>query len=94
MVSKHIINSKIIYWNHVRRGFEIHKKFNGKWESVYVLQDVAARFWELFTEFKSFDEIARIISIEYNADKKRVERDLESFMNELRKEKVIIEAGK
>jgi len=87
---KFILNSNNIRWFPVKGGIAIHK-FNGKWKWPYILKDVGKRFWELFTVFKSFDEIVRTISLEYNADKKEVETDIKSFMDELYKEKIILE---
>jgi glycosyltransferase involved in cell wall biosynthesis len=92
--NRYIVNSTIGYRNYPR-SIKIYRYIrNHKWKVVYILQDVGARFWELFTEFKPFDEIAHTISAEYNRSKKEVEKDIKSFMNELRKEKVIVEAEK
>lgn len=86
---KYIVNTKIITWYYAENGIDIHK-FSNQWILAYVLQDVGARFWELFTEFKSIDEIAHIIFAEYNTSKKELERDIKSFMNELQEEKIIV----
>lgn len=90
---KFILNSKKIQWFPAETGgiYISNGKSIGKLKILCTLHDVGKRFWELFTAFKSFNEIVRTISLEYNVDKKEVERDIKSFMDELCKEKIILE---
>ncbi len=89
---QYIVNSKIIFWSFKRGDIYISKSSRGR-SIGYILRDVARRFWELFTEFKSFDDIVNTISIEYSAEREHVQVDIKSLMNELLREEIIVEAS-
>jgi hypothetical protein len=92
---RYIVGPKNIRWQYSRlyNGYGVLiYQFDGKWKLKYLFRDTGARFWELFTAFKPFDEIVNIISDEYAIGKREAEKDLRIFMHELRKAKIITEA--
>ena len=53
------------------------------------LNEVGTRIWMLMSEGRSFDDIAQILSREYDADQLTIERDVRDLTDALRARKLI-----
>jgi len=50
---------------------------------IFVLNEVAARIWELIDGKKSVEEILEVLKRKFNVDKGRLEKDVLGFLNTL-----------
>lgn len=61
----------------------------GDVDSLFTLNDVAARIWEEINGSKSVSDIYKIILAEYETDKSQIEKDINIFIEQLKDVKVI-----
>ena len=61
--------------------------------SYYSLTDVANEIWILIEQEMGLEQISRLICSQYDADKESIHKSLDKFLNELRKENLIVENG-
>jgi hypothetical protein len=58
----------------------------------YTLDDVGSRVWELCDGGRSVEEIAAVITSEYEAPAKTIAADVQELLAELAGEKLVVEA--
>ena len=56
---------------------------------VYVLNGVGSRVWELADGGRTIDEITRIIDAEFQGEKAALKEDIDEFVRELFRQKLI-----
>jgi hypothetical protein len=56
----------------------------GDLDAIYALNDVGSRVWTLLEEPKSVEEIARVLSEEYDVAREQVMSDVVELLGELR----------
>jgi glycosyltransferase involved in cell wall biosynthesis len=88
---RYVVNSSEVLWYYRGQDIFITRKSKDCVFS-YTLSGVSGRFWQLFTEFRPFEEITEVISKEYNKPKDTVKTDLMALMNHLLRERIIKEA--
>jgi hypothetical protein len=59
-------------------------------ESIFTLNDAAARIWELVDGTRSVDEIVETIHREYDVDRERAASDVESFLGQLEEARLVV----
>lgn len=57
--------------------------FNTRYEKYYGLNDVGTRVWTLIQQPRTFAEIVRIVTQEYEVEPARFERDLTKLLQDL-----------
>ena len=62
-------------------------------DSVYVLNDVGARIWQLLDGERDLDDIVAVLADEYEVDRAEAEADLSAYLTELREIGAVMEAG-
>lgn len=55
----------------------------GDLESIYTLNDVAARIWELIDGVRTTGEIGQLIAAEYDVSLVEAEEDIEGYIGQL-----------
>jgi hypothetical protein len=55
----------------------------GELDNIYVLDEVAARIWELVDGYNTVQDISNIVCAEYDAGAEDVEKDLREFLDGL-----------
>ncbi len=58
-------------------------------ESIYTLNPVAARIWELIDGKRQVKDIAKAILQEYEVDERKAEKDLQEFLSQLEERKAV-----
>lgn len=58
-------------------------------ESIYTLNPVAARIWELIDDKRQVENIKEVILQEYEVDEEKAEKDLLEFLSQLEEIKVV-----
>jgi len=56
---------------------------------IYTLNDVAARIWELIDGKKNLSKIKKILSEEFDATEKELNKELDKFLKDLKEIKAI-----
>ena len=59
-------------------------------DSIFTLNDVAARVWDLIDGARSVDEIAETIRREYDVDHERASTDVASFLGQLEEARLVL----
>jgi len=62
---------------------------NLKSSVYYSLNEVGTRIWELIGEGCELDEIVITIADEYDTSEKKVKKDVEKFIKQMKKEKLL-----
>lgn len=58
-------------------------------ESIYTLNPVAARIWELIDDKRQVENIKEVILQEYEVDEEKAEKDLLEFLSQLEEIKAV-----
>ena len=59
-------------------------------ESIYTLNPLAARIWELIDGKRKIKDIKNVILQEYEVDEEKVEKDLLEFLTQLEEIKAVV----
>lgn len=62
---------------------------NMKTEKYFGLDDVAARFWQLFEKDGSTEKAMQRVQLEYTVDEETVKQDLQAFLQKLLAEELV-----
>jgi hypothetical protein len=62
-------------------------------DSVYVLNDVGARIWQLLNGERDLDDIVAVLADEYEVDRAEAEADLTEYLTELCEIGAVTEVG-
>jgi GT2 family glycosyltransferase len=77
-----------VYWWLADKDVSISRYENGVFFR-YQLQGIAAEIWGLLHEAKTRDDIVDIINNGFDADREKIEEDVDNFIDQLKKDKLL-----